>query len=234
MTLDKLQNRIKALLFYLILTIVCISLFPAANMLLNRIPAQDQTVQPLPGCTQALEDLLDSMTVTSLQQPLPQGYRTETADGETVFISPSALLGVLMEEEIQLIPSGWKEQPEIMQAVLMRVIGLHSALLERMGDRTEGMSDEQLGSSCWLTAKDCEEMARTFTSADLKTIDADLLAVAECASPYFLSNNGKLIGQCGSLSLSRIYDRLQAGETSLEIWKQQCGDTVQLESAQNP
>ena len=96
MTLDKLQNRIKALLFYLILTIVCISLFPAANMLLNRIPAQDQTVQPLPGCTQALEDLLDSMTVTSLQQPLPQGYRTETADGETVFISPSALLGVLM------------------------------------------------------------------------------------------------------------------------------------------
>lgn len=234
MTLDKLKNGIKSLLFYFILTIICISLLPAANILLDRIPAQGQTVQPLPGCTQALDALLSSMTATTLQQPLPQGYRTETADGEIVYISPATLLSVLLQEEIQSTAPGWTEQPEMMKAVLMRIIGLHSALLEKMGDRTEGMSDAQLGSSCWLTAKDCAETARTFTSADLKTIDADLAAAAECASLYFLSNNGELAGQCGSLTFNEIYDQLQNGETALQIWNQLCGNGVQLESAQNP
>lgn len=233
MTLDKLQNGIKSLLFYFILTIICISLFPAASILLDRLPAQGQTAQPFPGCIQVLDTLLSSMTVTSLQQPLPQGYRTETADGEIVYISPATLLSVLLQEEMQSIPSGWKKHPELMQAVLMRIIGLHSALLEKMGDRTEGMSNEQLGSSCWLTAKDCAETARSFTSADLKTIDADLAAAADCASRYFLSNNGELAGQCGNLTINEIYNRLQNGETALQIWNQLCGDGFQLESAQN-
>lgn len=234
MTLDKLQNGIKSLFFYLILTIICISLFPAANLLRSRLPNQDQISQSQSQYTQALDTLLKPMTVTALQQPLPQGYRIETADGEIVFISPASLLSVLLKDEVQSISSGWKEQPETIQAVLMRIIGLHSALLEKMGDRTESMTDEELSNSCWLTAQDCEETARSFTSADLKAIDADLEAIAGCASIYFLSNNGNLAGQCGNLTLSQIYERLQGGEKPFQIWNQMCGEGFQLESAHNP
>ena len=233
MILDKLQNSIKSLFFYLILTIICISLFPIATTFMDRLPEQNQNTASLSDCEQTLDALLKPMTVTTLQQPLPQGYRVEMEDGEILFVSPAVLLSALLEDEIQSMPSGWKEQPAATQAILMRIIGLHSALLEKMGDRSENMTDEELNNSCWLTAQDCTDTARPLTSEDISISDSILETAANCACRYFLSNDGNIAGQCGSITVRQIYDRLQNGETPSQIWSQLCGDEYQLESAQN-
>ncbi len=233
MRLDKLKNSIKSLIIYLILTIVCVSLFPAAAAFLDRI--QEQSPQPasLSDYEQTLNQLLKPMTVHVLQQPLPQGYRVEMEDGEILFISPAALLSALLEDEIQSMPSDWEEQPAAAQALLMRIIGLHSALLEKMGDRTENMTDETLNNRCWLTAQDCADTARPLTLNEVGISNPILEAAVNCACRYFLSNGGLIAGQCGSVTIRQIYDRLQNGETPSQIWSQLCGAEYQLDSAQN-
>ena len=235
MTLDKLKRTLKTLFFYLVITIVCVSLFPAVSSLLSwqleNLPLPESQTE----FSQPFDALLEPLTVSSLQQPLPQGYRVETEEGETVFISPSDLLAALLETEIQSLPEGWQEQPSAQTALLMRIIGLHSALLGMMGDRTEGVSVEQLNNICWLTADECRTIAQPLSQSSLeKNTDSSVQHAADTAAGYFLSKDGKLVREGGKLTLEEIYNQLQNGETPSAIWNSICGEGYRLETVKTP
>ena len=240
MTLDKLKNSMKSLFFYLGITIVCLSLFPAATVLLSHQLQETLSLsQPDTTFSQPLDQLLRQMPVTVLTQSLPQGYRVETAEGNIQFVPPAQLLAALLLSETEALPENWEQQPSACMAVLMRAIGLHSALLGMIGDQTEGISGEKLNDICWLTTDQYEKIVQPLQDSQLspteleKNADSATVQAAESAAGYFLSKNGVLVRECGGISVEEILERLNSQQTPQEIWEELCGGEIQIETVKN-
>ena len=191
MTLDKLKNSLKSLFFYLGITIVCLSLFPAATVLLShQLQETLSSSQPDTTFSQPLDQLLRQMPVTVLTQSLPQGYRVETAEGNIQFVPPTQLLAALLLSETEALPENWEQQPSACMAVLMRAIGLHSALLGMIGDQTEGISGEKLNDICWLTTDQYEKIAQPLQDSQLSPTELEKNAEESRFNKY-INDNGK-------------------------------------------
>ncbi len=241
MTLDKLKNSLKILFIYLGLTIVCLSLFPAATVLLShQLQETLSSSQSDTAFSQPLDQLLRQMPVTVLTQSLPQGYRVETAEGNIQFVPPAQLIAAFLLSETEALPENWEQQPSACMAILMRAIGLHSALLGMIGDQTEGISGEKLNDICWLTTDQYEKIAQPLQDSQLSRAELEknsasaIVQAAEVAAGYFLSQNGRLVRECGEISVEEIWERLIAQQTPKEIWEELCGTGIQIETVKNP
>ena len=150
------------------------------------------------------------------------------------------LLAALLLSETEALPENWEQQPSACMAVLMRAIGLHSALLGMIGDQTEGISGEKLNDICWLTTDQYEKIAQPLQDSQLSPTELEkksasaTVQAAETAAGYFLSKNGVLVRECGGISVEEILKRLNSQQTPQEIWEELCGGEIQIETVKNP
>lgn len=180
-----------------------------------------------------LPALWEGMEVQALSEPLPQCYRVEDAEENIIALTPQELLVRLAAEEW----SAWAEENKpydentAVQALTLRMVLLHSRALGLMGDRTDGWTAEQLTGEAWLRSEEMAVCSEETAAALPDEAYALLYSAAETAAPYFLSIDGALIRDAEKLSLSKIYERMCAGDTAAEIMKETFGEKCLLEQA---
>lgn len=180
-----------------------------------------------------LPALWDGMEVQALSEPLPQCYRVEDAEGNIVALTPQELLMRLAAAEWGrwTDQNGRYEANTAAQALALRMVLLHSRALGLMGDRTDGWTAEQLTGEAWLRSEEMAVCSEETAAALPDEAYALLYSAAETAAPYFLSIDGALIRDAEKLSLSKIYERMCAGDTAAEIMKETFGEKCLLEQA---
>lgn len=169
----------------------------------------------------ALEKITGSLPVSSLQNPLPQGYRVGGSD-ETAFLKPEELIARFMDSDSEL-PENWQTDEAKTTAVMMRMIALHTKALGDMYSRTKGWDAERMAAESWIEAENAE-----------KEPDPALLSAAKAASGYFLAvpaEDGTVPSSAGNtdtilwrqssdISVESLIKRLQNGESPGEIWRE--------------
>ncbi len=166
--------------------------------------------------------------VTALSQSLPPGYRVEEADGGISLLTPEQLLIRLAQPALSEI--GADADPEMLEeALTLYMVLLHTRALGQIGDRTAGLTPEQLCETAWLTADDLpqtEELSAEELPAETLAL---LQRAAERAAPYFLSVDSRLVRE--PLSPESIYAALSGGKTAAELLRESFGEAYQLEKA---
>ena len=165
----------------------------------------------------ALKKITGSLPVSSLQNPLPQGYRVGGSDG-TAFLKPEELIARFMDSDSEL-PENWQTDETKTTAVMMRMIALHTKALGDMYSRTKDWDAERIAAESWIEAENAE-----------KEPDPVLLSAAKAVSGYFLAVSEEdasagntdtiLWRQSSEISVESLIKRLQNGESPGEIWRE--------------